>query len=196
MILAGGASRRFGSDKPLALLAGVSLLDRVAARARVQVGALAVSGHAAAGRDFAVIADREPGQGPLAAVCGCLEWAGSKGFPLVATFACDAPFFPLDLVAQLGRTLAASDCVLARSGGREHYAFGLWRTACGTKLVQALAAGVRSFRDVGPFVDRTFCEVPSSEGPQGDAFFNINRPEDLAVAQTYLSRSGAIPAGP
>jgi molybdopterin-guanine dinucleotide biosynthesis protein A len=43
-IFAGGASRRFGSDKALADIGGVALLERVAARLRPQCDALVVVG--------------------------------------------------------------------------------------------------------------------------------------------------------
>jgi len=193
VVLAGGASRRFGADKSSALLGGVPLLQRVIARASAQVDAVAVSGRAAP--DIGAIPDRAPGQGPLAALAGCLHWAEAQGFALVATFACDVPFFPADLVARLRRTLAMHDGVLARSDGRGHHAAGLWRSGSAVKLARALAEGVRSFRDVGPYVSLVFCDFEPGNGPAGDAFFNINRPEDLATAQLWLTRGTHGPAG-
>jgi len=191
VVLAGGASRRFGSDKAQAVLAGTPLLERVIARARRQVGTIAVSGRDWGAADVPAIADRAPGQGPLAALADCLAWAEANGFALVATFACDAPFFPADLVARLRRTIATADCVMARSNGRGHYAFGLWRPQSAPKVAQALGRGVRSLRDVESFVSRAFCDFPPGDGPSGDAFFNVNRPQDLATAQAWLARNRA-----
>lgn len=184
VILAGGASRRFGSNKMGAKLLGIPLVERVTARARPQVAELALSGGRFPG--LLTIADRVPGQGPLAALPDCLAWAQTRRFSLVATFPCDAPFFPADLVRRLRSRLGNADCVMVRRGGQGHFAFGLWRTACVDKLRAAVKDGARALRDVGNVMSRTYADFDDGGGPLDDPFFNINRPEDLALAEQWL----------
>jgi molybdopterin-guanine dinucleotide biosynthesis protein A len=183
VILAGGGSRRFGEDKALALLGGVPLVARVAERARPQVDGLVLSGRPIAGLDLTVVADRTPGEGPLAALSHCLAWAATQAYPFAATFPCDAPFFPADLVARLRREIGGADCVMARRRGQGHYAFGLWRTAIAPKLAAAVEGGLRSLREVDTVLARVYADF-DDEGR--DPFFNINRPEDLALAEAWL----------
>lgn len=100
-ILAGGQSRRFGSDKAEALVDGVKLLDRVAHALRPQVDALVV-----VGREWPGLANApdwpEPGQGPLGGLAGALDHAQRQKFDHVLTCGCDIPDMPPDLRVQLG----------------------------------------------------------------------------------------------
>lgn len=183
VILAGGASRRFGSDKALALLGGTPLIEHVARRAKPQVGSLAVSGAASAPLGLEVIADREKGAGPLSGIVSSLAWADANGFTLLATFACDGPFIPEDLVTRLSSELGATvDCVMASCGPDKHYTYAVWRPVCRPALEIAYARGLRSLRGVTDAVAVRYVDFPPT------TFFNINRPEDLASAEKLLAQ--------
>lgn len=66
IILAGGRSSRFGSDKLEADLEGRGLLDRVIAAARELADEVVVVGRAGQRADVTYVPDAEPGGGPLA----------------------------------------------------------------------------------------------------------------------------------
>jgi len=100
-ILAGGRSRRLGSDKALALLAGKPLIAHVADALRSQVAELVVCGREWGG--LTSVADRPgPDLGPLAGLNAALHHAAAHGLDSVLCAACDVPGLPDDLVAQLG----------------------------------------------------------------------------------------------
>ncbi len=100
-VLAGGVSRRFGSDKALALLDGKPLIAHVIDRLRGQVEVLIVVGRSHPGA--VSIADAPgPGLGPLGGLNAALAYASVNGFDAVLTSGCDLPGLPLDLAAQLG----------------------------------------------------------------------------------------------
>lgn len=100
-ILAGGASRRFGSDKAEALIAGEPMLCHVAHRLSAQTDGLVICGRS--WRSLRAVADRpRPGMGPLGGLAGALRHAGDHGFDLVLTAACDMPDIPPGLVERLG----------------------------------------------------------------------------------------------
>ncbi len=136
VLLAGGLSRRMGGgDKALRTLGGETILARVIARARPQVGALALNANGDAARfkayQLPVIADVIEGfAGPLAGVLTGMEWAARSApeCPWVASFATDAPFLPGDLIARLLRAVErdGADMACAASAGRHHPVFGLW----------------------------------------------------------------------
>lgn len=181
VILAGGTSRRFGSNKAFAPLAGMPLIEHVARRAAPQVGLLVVSGAASAPLGLPVIADREEGEGPLAGVLSSLAWADTHGFGYMATFACDGPCFPHDLVQRLS-TAMVGDCAMAQCGPDKHYTYGLWQTACRPALEQAYVKGLRSLGGAAEVMAAVYVNFPPN------AFFNINCPEDLAHAEALLTR--------
>jgi molybdenum cofactor guanylyltransferase len=190
IVLAGGRSRRFGSDKACATLGGRSLLAHALRRAAPQVGALAIAGgdaaHAEAG--VAVIADMQAGTGPLAGVLAGLEHAERGGFAYAATFPCDTPFFPRDVVAQLRDALPDFDapCAMVSAGGRLQGVFSLWRVARRHDLRAAYDNGARSFHDIVRALAVVTVPVADENGPLGDPFFNINTEADLRIAERWL----------
>jgi molybdopterin-guanine dinucleotide biosynthesis protein A len=164
-ILAGGRSRRFGSDKALALIDGRPMLDHVADRLRGQCEALVV-----AGRDWPGMSRvddlPEPGLGPLGGLVGALAYAQSAGFDAVLTSSCDLPTLPADLLALLG----TPDALLQRQP-----TIGLWRADRAELLRDYLASG--QSRSVRAWADTIGASTIVFEGDMA----NINTPEDLAA---------------
>lgn len=192
VILAGGASRRFGADKCAALLGGRPLLEWVAERARPQVELLLLnSNDPAIGERFTLfeqITDCAPREGPIAGILAALAEAERRSFTHVASFACDTPFFPTDTVAQLLGALQSSqaDYTIASCGAAAHRIFALWPISCRTQLQYAFENGTRSMRDIEHWLEPTWADFPAGGGPAGDPFFNINTQADLDAAERWL----------
>ena len=148
LLLAGGQSRRMGGgDKCLMELGGRTLLRRIVATAAPQVGRLVLNTNSdpALFRDYGlpVAPDVIDGYaGPLAGVLTGLEWAAANAphCDWVASFACDAPFAPRDLVARLMTAIARddSDMACAASAGRDHPVFALWPVRLAAELRAAV----------------------------------------------------------
>ncbi|WP_085817462.1 molybdenum cofactor guanylyltransferase MobA [Roseovarius halotolerans] len=201
VILAGGrASRMGGGDKGLLPLGGQTILDHVIERLEPQVAGMALNANGDPARlsRFAlpILPDSIAGHpGPLAGVLAGLDWAAGQGAETIVTVAADTPFFPCDLVARLllaaeGMThplaLAAtprpegeSTRSMTRSGLLRHPTFGLWPVALRDDLRAALAGGLRK---VALWADTHDARLALFDTP-GDPFFNVNTPEDLALAQ-------------
>lgn len=199
MLLAGGLSRRMGGgDKCLRDLGGRPILARIVARAAPQVGALVLNANGDPARFAAfglpVAPDVVAGYaGPLAGVLTGLDWAAENapGARWVASFACDAPFFPQDMVGRMVAAIEASgaDLACAVTHGRTHPVFGLWPVALREALRKAMVED--EMRKVDLWTARyrlVEVEFPDSDTPAGplDPFFNTNRPEDLEEAARYL----------
>ena len=195
VLLAGGLSRRMGGgDKSLRILAGETILGRVIERAKPQVAALALNanGDPARFKDYGlpVVADSVPGfAGPLAGVLAGLDWAARDvpGAFHVASFATDAPFFPLDLVARLMAAVSDGqhDLACAASGGQAHPVFGLWPLALREDLRAALKSGTRKVDQWTARHRLATVEFPTAPY---DPFFNANTPEDLDAAERALAK--------
>lgn len=187
VLLAGGQSRRMGGgDKCLMELGGKTLLQRIVETAAPQVGPLVLNTNSDpalfASYDLPVAADVIDGfAGPLAGVLTGLEWAQTHApeCDWVASFACDAPFAPADLVARLIAAVeaAGADMACARSDGRDHPVFALWPVRLAGELRAAVVdEGVRK---VDIWTGRYNIARADFGTGRGDPFFNINRPEDL-----------------
>ncbi len=195
VLLAGGRAKRMGGgDKGLRTLGGRPIMDYIVERVRPQVAALLINANGDperfSGYGLPVIPDViEDFAGPLAGVLTGMEWAAANEpqCQWVATFACDAPFAPSDLVARLLAAVeeegAAMACAASR--GRAHPVFGLWPVALAAELRQAMSE--EDMRKIDRWTARyNLIEVDFAADPF-DPFFNINAPENLAEAERLLS---------
>ncbi|MBK5934503.1 hypothetical protein CCR78_11035 [Rhodovulum imhoffii] len=166
-----------GGDKAGVRLGGVTLLERVAGRLAPQVAELAVAG--GDGRaGWTVLPDPVPGRvGPLAGLLAGMLWASGRGATHVVSVPVDAPFLPLDLVAQLAG--AGPGAAIPFSGGRRHPVFGLWPVMLAARLRADLEGGQRRAGVWAAAIGAV--EVPFPEADP-DPFFNLNTPVDLACA--------------
>ena len=194
VVLAGGRSTRMGAEKALLPLAGRPLLAHVVQRLRPQVDALFVNANGDlarfAGFDLAVIADAAPAPdaGPLAGVAAALRAAQSRGYALLATAPCDAPFLPLDLVARLAVAMAESGApvAVAESPNGLEPLFALWRVDLADQAEAAQRAG-----EGGPRGLLARLGAAPARFIEDEPFANLNTPEDLAAAQARLGPSAA-----
>jgi molybdenum cofactor guanylyltransferase len=190
VVLAGGQSRRMGGgDKCLRLLAGQPILAHIVARTRPQVASLVLNANGDARRFAAfglpVVSDSIADfAGPLAGVLAGLDWTAAHlpEATHAASFAGDAPFVPLDLVARLAAAVRnGHDLACAASAGRMHPVFGLWPTALRDDLRRAIVD--EGIRKVDQWTGRFRLAAVDFPSAPLDPFFNANRPEDLAEAE-------------
>lgn len=190
VVLAGGLSRRMGTDKALLPLGhghGTSptLLDNACAKLRSQVSDVLInsngSGFADSYRGFSVMADVIPGGlGPLAGILTGLEWAvqqgGTDGW--LVSVPVDSPFFPDDLADRFLAVRDGNGCraVIGASGGRVHPVFGLWSVGLAQGLRQDIIQGRRRVMDWVMSIPAAVVDWPI--GSQ-DPFYNVNTPQDL-----------------
>ncbi len=201
IILAGGLARRMeGADKALLRVKGETNLSRLAARLAPQCAGLVVNANGDPARfepfGLPVVADKVPGfAGPLAGVLAGLDYVAATR-PDVAyavSIPVDTPFAPRDFVARLlaAREAACAEIAVAASGGRVHHAAALWPVALHGALRKALVE--EDLRKVSGFIGRyKSVEVDWPVAPY-DPFFNVNRPEDLPLAEEIAERLTAPP---
>lgn len=160
-ILAGGASRRFGSDKALALHDNRPLIEHVAAALGAQTDAIVACGRPYPG--LVSLPDRPaPGLGPLGGLCAALRHGRAAGCTAVLSVGCDMPGLPDDLLARL----TPGPSVL-----ENQWLVGLWPVALSDRLDAVLAGPDRSMRG--------WATAAGARTVNGPALANINTPADL-----------------
>ena len=99
-VLAGGESRRFGSDKAVAIYQGKSLMDHAIDILRRVTPDIVICGRPWPGH---VMVPDYPaaGLGPLGGLCGGLRHAQETGAAYVLTIGCDTPLVPPELIDRL-----------------------------------------------------------------------------------------------
>ena len=190
-VLAGGRSRRMGTDKAFAEIAGRPLiscaLDALAgASQRLIVGGdnprldqVASTAHATH------VPDRRPGEGPLGAVITAL---GQARYPITVVLPCDLPGITgADVVALVEAVSEPGSCrerptspadpvVAVFADERRHYLPLAINTDAAARAERLFERGERS---VASLLDTaTVREVPASPG----AVTDIDTPEDLLRA--------------
>lgn len=191
VILVGGESRRMGTDKALVRWRGATLMEHAASTLAEVLSEVVVVGgeesdYGAAG--VAVLADREPGLGPLGGLATALEHAAGRPVFLLA---CDLPRVTPELIADLvDRADAAEPAKAAawvpRAGDRKQPLCAVYSAACAGPLTDYLAAGERRAIEFLDRIDTTFVEVDAG-------LANVNSPADLEALDAEETR--ATPPG-
>jgi molybdenum cofactor guanylyltransferase len=188
-----------GADKALLMLCGQTLIERAIDRARPQVGELLINagGNLARFAKFGhtVIEDRMGGfLGPLAGILSGLEWMREQRpkAQWLASFACDTPFFPRDVVTRLIDEAKAERALvsIAASGGRRHNIFAVW--SAGILESSQSVLGKQGLRKMDDFVARLRHKNVEFPIEPFDPFFNINTPGDLARAEALMAGEQTI----
>jgi molybdopterin-guanine dinucleotide biosynthesis protein A len=185
LVLAGGRSSRFGTEKAAAQLDGRPLLVHAHAALAPHCEAVAVSAQPgsqaeviARGLGLAVLPD-EPAhpRGPLAGVVAGLAWAEAQGAEMLALAPCDTPRMGADALARLIAALGPGDDIAAAAaGGRLHALCAVLRVAAMRPLAATLDRGEH------PPMQALWRSLALREVAFDDEarFANVNRPEDLA----------------
>jgi molybdopterin-guanine dinucleotide biosynthesis protein A len=186
LLLAGGRSRRFGSEKAVAPFGARALMDSVALR----FASLACFAISARPGSAAELRARELGvevlydasdapSGPLAGVAAGLGWAQRHGLRFLATAPCDAPLLPSDLFEVLLSEIGEAPAAFARTLSSPHPLCAVWR-------VELLECLDHRLRESGhPAVRAFLAEIGAVPVPFDDpmAFANANTPTALAALE-------------
>ena len=190
LILAGGLARRMGGgDKPRTSIGGQSILSRVIERMTPQCTRLILNANGDPSRfadtGLPVIADDVPDfAGPLAGILAGLDWTAANA-PDIATVVSvpgDCPFLPRGLVQRLdeARRRQGTPLACARSGEWRHPVVGLWPVALRADLRHALTR--ENLRKIELWTARHGVALADWPAEPIDPFFNVNTPEDAAIA--------------
>lgn len=175
IVLTGGGSRRYGSDKAVALHDGVAMGQRmIDVLQRAGASPVVTVGGPDRGFDVPHLCDLHPGQGPLGGLVSGLasvptEWA--------VVVACDQPFLTTEIVRSLIDGSDADVDVVAASTERVEPLCACYRVeVCRTRGREVFDAGMRSMTE---FLSLLRVRTIALERPR--ELQNVNRPEDHLI---------------
>lgn len=187
VILAAGKSSRMGLvNKVQANLAGRSLLEIVVTKLKPQVDKLLINGDPAICGDKALVDQVEGFQGPLMGLYTALLSDQLSAADYLMMVPCDGPFLPDNLVAKLHQQIVQGDAdiVCVRYQGFAQPTFSLWHKRALPDIEQALIVEKNGgFKPLLQRLNTLYLDWPE-QNPS--PFFNINTPQDLALAETLL----------
>ena len=195
IVLAGGKSRRMGTDKAqLAWKEGTLLSAAVEKLAGLCREIIVVGAKRSLPYSVVWTADRVVGAGPLAGLEAGLTAAS---FDETLVLACDMPLVSVAFLQTLSSSATAADVVVPRhAGGYEPLCAWYRRSACLPAARQLLQAGNARMQSLLPLV-RTVAISADKNGYDGIApetfFFNVNTKADYerAMLTRTMPRRGA-----
>jgi molybdopterin-guanine dinucleotide biosynthesis protein A len=187
-ILAGGESRRMGTDKAFVRLAGRPLIEDILAQvAGLGDETLIVTNRPA---DYAYLklplfGDVLPGRGALGGLYSALEAAQQQH---VLCMACDMPFSVRRLLEHLAGLKAEAEAVVPRLGGQAEPFRAVYSRDCRGPIRSALEAG--QLRAAGWLAGARVRYVDEAEidlfDPEHVSFVNLNTPDELEQARRLV----------
>ena len=198
VILAGGKSSRFGSNKSLSKLANNKLIEHVINKIDKYFPEILVvsndSGLKIENQKIKIIKDCIKGYlGPLVGVLSAMKYANSfeNKFKWIITFPCDTPFFEkLIIEKMIEKTTSPKEKIyFIKDKKQRHNIFGLWSTSLESILEEDLK---NNFRKVDLWADKIGCNFIEKDIQNENEFLNINTREDLGLAEKFIKKNDFI----
>ena len=191
VVLAGGLSKRFGTNKANVKLGEYTLIEHTINKLKKNYLEILVISNEKKNKVLKNVfysKDVLKGQlGPLVGVLSSMEWISdnSKKYKWVMTFPCDTPFFKVEIINNMINKQKNSNKELffIKCGQNRHNIFGLWSINLKDKLRRDLEAGQRKVEDWAKKIGTEIIEIDAKEH---HTFLNINTKADLEEAIKIL----------
>ena len=182
IILAGGMSSRFGSNKALSRIDGDRLIERLCRTVGSVTGRMMLITHTPEDYAFLKLESRKdlvPRCGPIGGIYTALRTAQT---PLCLCVACDMPFVRPEFLEYMVERSAGYDVVVPVNDGRVEPLCAVYRETCVPAIEDRIYA--RRFKIAGFFDEVRVLRLAPEEGGfhDDDMFFNINDRTDYDEA--------------
>lgn len=190
IILAGGKNVRMGTEKALLKVGPHFIIEKISAVFRSLVNEILVvtsRPEAYATYGDVIISDILPGHGPLSGIHAGLVHAS---YSRAVVTACDTPFISTNLLTMLIKSVDDHDVVVPRYRGFLEPLCALYGKGCIEIIENQLIRGynkITGFYDLAKVKYLEEDEMRAVEPELDRVFFNVNTPEDLKKAQSFVS---------
>ena len=181
IVLAGGFSRRMGTDKAELKLGELTLLELQVRKLRqIGIADIMVSGCRKPVEGTRAIEDIYPHKGPMSGIHACLKAAKTEACLVVSV---DVPLFPAEWLEKLVQAYDGSVTMLCRGNEMEPL-LAVYDTALASMAEELILSGDRSVRSL--FAGSKVKRLEYTGDP--DFLLNCNTPEDFEKAKTLYRR--------
>jgi len=195
IILAGGRSSRLGRSKPLQVIRGKSLIQRVIDRLVVhstEIVIVTARGEAipcSSSATMKTVADIYPGKGPLGGIHSGLIASSS---PRAIVVGCDTPFLSISLLEYMTQTSSAFDVVVPRMKEKMEPLCAVYSKNCIAPIRELLEQNELKIIELFPMVRVRYIEEDEIDNfdPEHLSFFNINSQGDWERAERLAAEKG------
>ena len=182
IILAGGKSRRFGSDKTLLEINGVRIIDTIIEKCRPVFSEILIAGGKRSDLKIPgarLVQDIYSDAGPLGGIhAGLTESSNEVCF----VTACDMPNYQLTAVERILASSEGHDVVLIRTGEFVQPLFAVYKKSILPQVEQLLSQNVYSILRLYDGLRVRYIDAPAIEKKvANNLFFNINYREDFEM---------------
>jgi molybdenum cofactor guanylyltransferase len=175
-ILAGGQSRRMGSDKSLLPYRGHTLIEHIRSQVQPLVDELLIGGEGEKYQflNLPLIPDEQPGLGPLMGILSCLRAARHEHLLVTA---CDVPELPVDFLRLMLRRARICDIVMASNAddGRPEPLLAVYNRRIIPAIETILKNGGRRIIEL---LQHPGIQIALLPLPPESFYRNINTPEE------------------
>jgi len=191
-VQAGGKSRRMGEEKALVPFLGKPLIEHVIARLQALGTDLFITSNNPQQLQYLglrIAADEKPGTGSLNGLLTAL--LAAEGTPVLVA-ACDMPFVSPRLFHHMLQRCREYDVVIPWRDGHYEPMHAVYAASCipavraalnqGEKRMVSFFTGLRVLQICDPLLGRL--------DYGGMAFFNLNTPQDLEQAESWVAANG------
>ena len=193
VILAGGKSSRFGSNKSLSNLSKIKLIEHVINKINKYFSEILIISNDSKlilkNSKIKIIKDCKEGYlGPLVGILSAMKYANqSNKYNWIITFPCDTPFFDEIIIEKMIKKITSKKekIFLIKDENQKHNIFGIWSTSLEKILEQDLD---NNFRKVDLWTDKIGCGLIKKDIKNDNEFLNINTKEDLKLAEEIYNK--------
>ena len=175
VLLAGGASRRMGTDKAKLKIDDTDFLTKIAAELGgfdEKLLSVARAGDRDVPAGFAEVPDIYTGRGPIGGLFSALSRCRSDALLAVS---CDLPRFERGFAALLAENADDCDVLISRTAdGRAHPLCAVWRKSCAPVLAAHLRSGDCRLMNAAESLNVKYLDP----GAYARCLTNVNTPED------------------
>ena len=194
VILAGGKSRRMGTDKALLTVGRDAMIERIAAELGKVFKEILISGgneEIGARLGLKVVPDLIKGWGPLSGIHASLLAAQSRKCLLVP---CDMPFLSAELARIMAGLSDGYDVTVPQHGDYLQPLFAVYDKNCIRAVEEALRDGRHKVADIYPRVRVKYVSemILRAAADIDTVFFNVNTPLDLEKARIIEKKRSKV----
>ena len=192
VVLAGGKSKRFGSDKTSIKLGDKTLIEHTITKIENYFQEILIisnnENHLINKKNVFLTKDLIDGHlGPLIGVLSAMDWIekNNKNYKWIATFPSDTPFFDQKVIENLKNCTInqSKKLFFIKSGNKRHNIFGLWSMELKETLKTDIDNGIRKVED---WANKVGSEIIEMNSDNDYNFLNINTKEDLEKAKKKI----------